>query len=99
LNILIKLMSMVSLTLSPMVEGNKDWEGWQWGLIPVGIGVLAFLVLVQQGILGWQDPLADLVSGGGSPKANKGPAEKQSLTNADRRSSSDSEVAIGVQSL
>merc|ERR1719174_3263212 len=26
LNILIKLMSMVSLTLSPMIEGQKDWE-------------------------------------------------------------------------
>ena len=35
LNILIKLMSMVSLTLSPMVEGNQDWDSWQWGLIPV----------------------------------------------------------------
>merc|ERR1711959_291679 len=26
LNILIKLMSMVSLTLSPLIEGNTDWQ-------------------------------------------------------------------------
>merc|ERR1712078_770449 len=35
LNILIKLMSMVSLTLSPMIEGQKDWENWYFGMIPV----------------------------------------------------------------
>merc|ERR1719169_273157 len=55
LNILIKLMSMVSLTLAPMFEGQKDWENWYFGMIPVGIGLIAFLVLVHQGILGWQD--------------------------------------------
>merc|ERR1719160_885914 len=31
LNILIKLMSMVSLTLSPLVENNDDWENWMYG--------------------------------------------------------------------
>merc|ERR1712164_171333 len=41
LNILIKLMSMVSLTLSPMIEGQKDWENWYFGMIPVGIGLIA----------------------------------------------------------
>merc|ERR1740115_249142 len=34
LNILIKLMSMVSLTLSPLIESNQDWENWYYGMIP-----------------------------------------------------------------
>merc|ERR1712078_917874 len=56
LNILIKLMSMVSLTIAPLLEGQKDWENWYFGMIPVGIGVIALFGLVQKGILGWQDP-------------------------------------------
>merc|ERR1719146_477333 len=63
LNILIKLMSMVSLTLSPMITGNKDWQNWYYGMIPVAIGVIALLWLVQKSIIGWQDPLAGLVKG------------------------------------
>jgi inorganic pyrophosphatase len=98
LNILIKLMSMVSLTLSPMVEGNQDWDSWQWGLIPVGIGLLAFVVLVYKGILGWQDPLADLVSKGNSPKGTGGKKQEgTSLMTADRRGSSDSNFSGGRQ--
>merc|ERR1719311_2046161 len=69
LNILIKLMSMVSLTLSPMIEGNTDWQNWYYGLLPVGIGVIALLWLVQKGILGWQDPLAGLVGSKEAPLA------------------------------
>merc|ERR1719382_1076230 len=38
LNILIKLMSMVSLTIAPLLrddaEGNDDWENWYFGMIP-----------------------------------------------------------------
>merc|ERR1719407_201982 len=34
LNILIKLMSMVSLTIAPLIQGNADWESWYVGLIP-----------------------------------------------------------------
>merc|ERR1719352_474298 len=46
LNILIKLMSMVSLTLSPMITGQQDWENWYFGMIPTGIFVLITVVLV-----------------------------------------------------
>merc|ERR1712046_363158 len=40
LNILIKLMSMVSLTVSPLLKdykgkSNEDWENWYWGMIPL----------------------------------------------------------------
>merc|ERR1712193_388258 len=39
LNILIKLMSMISLTIAPLIEGRKDWEhGWT-GVFPIAITV------------------------------------------------------------
>jgi inorganic pyrophosphatase len=79
LNILIKLMSMVSLTLSPMIEGNDDWENWYYGMIPVGIGVIALFALVQKGILGWQDPLAGLVKGDETTRPRSNTEEELSL--------------------
>lgn len=35
LNILIKLMSIISLTIAPLMEGFDDWEVWYYGLIPL----------------------------------------------------------------
>merc|ERR1712190_615525 len=40
LNILIKLMSMVSLLIAPFLRGNQDWQDWQLGLFPVAIALL-----------------------------------------------------------
>merc|ERR1712039_532796 len=40
LNILIKLMSMVALTIAPLIHGNENWAGWYFGLIPFGIFVI-----------------------------------------------------------
>jgi K(+)-stimulated pyrophosphate-energized sodium pump len=43
LNILIKLMSIISLTIAPlMAEGdaNEDWGVWYYGLIPLAVMVL-----------------------------------------------------------
>jgi len=37
LNILIKLMSMISLTIAPVIKGQKDWDDWYLGLVPLGI--------------------------------------------------------------
>eukprot|EP00811_Abedinium_folium_P035697 NODE_846_length_2736_cov_69.963588.p1 GENE.NODE_846_length_2736_cov_69.963588~~NODE_846_length_2736_cov_69.963588.p1 ORF type:complete len:605 (-),score=128.28 NODE_846_length_2736_cov_69.963588:315-2129(-) len=62
LNILIKLMSMVSLTISPLLKdndiGNEDWENWYFGLVPVIIMCLATAVLWWTSILTWKDPLS-----------------------------------------
>merc|ERR1712113_646184 len=68
LNILIKLMSMVGLTIAPLIRGNKDWENWYFGLIPFAIFVLITAVLVFKNILTWTDPLAQLET---TPPASK----------------------------
>merc|ERR1712076_295044 len=51
LNILIKLMSMISLTVAPLMvdtktkQGNTDWENWYFGMIPLGLGIIATVIL------------------------------------------------------
>merc|ERR1719330_1291333 len=60
LNILIKLMSMVSLLIAPFLRGKGDWEGWYIGLIPVGVFVAVTAVLINKQILSWKDPLGEL---------------------------------------
>ena len=71
LNILIKLMSMVSLTVAPLLksygsapDNQGDFEHWEYGLWPLGIFVLMTLVLSSKAvnILTWDDPLAEMVS-------------------------------------
>jgi K(+)-stimulated pyrophosphate-energized sodium pump len=37
LNILIKLMSIISLTIAPLMEGFDTWETAQWGIIPLAV--------------------------------------------------------------
>merc|ERR1712037_816892 len=62
LNILIKLMSMVSLTIAPLLTHdnvpNQDWENWYTGLIPIALFIIVTVVLACKGILTWKDPLA-----------------------------------------
>merc|ERR1719207_79095 len=45
LNILIKLMSMVSLTMAPLVENNADWHNWIYGMAPTAVFFVATLIL------------------------------------------------------
>jgi inorganic pyrophosphatase len=75
LNILIKLMSMVSLTVAPLMEGKEDWEDWYFGMVPTAIFVVASIVLVFMNILTWSDPLGDMIQ---STKA----AEEKPANNA-----------------
>merc|ERR1711977_20103 len=60
LNILIKLMSMVSLTIAPLISGKGDWEKWYLGLIPFAIFLILSVVLVYMKVLTWKDPLQAL---------------------------------------
>merc|ERR1719373_897280 len=57
LNILIKLMSMVALTIAPLIAGNEDWDNWYFGMIPLALFILVTGVLVAKQILTWKDPL------------------------------------------
>jgi len=65
LNILIKLMSMVSLTVAPLLkEYHEDFQYWQMGMVPLGIFVVLTLVLASPSvnILTWDDPLNKMLS-------------------------------------
>merc|ERR1712232_1427203 len=57
LDILLKLMAMVSLLIAPLIDGRKDWETWYFGLIVLVLCLIATAVLMMKGILTWQDPL------------------------------------------
>merc|ERR1719174_366348 len=59
LNILIKLMSMVSLTISPLIQGNQDWDDWYFGIVPLAVFALLTGYLISNDILTWADPLAN----------------------------------------
>merc|ERR1711937_404112 len=72
LNILIKLMSMVSLTVAPLLKGKEDWEDWYFGMVPTAVFVVASIVLVFMNILTWSDPLGDMIKG--SKAAEEKPA-------------------------
>merc|ERR1719484_121387 len=39
LNILIKLMSMVSLTIAPLIQNHDDWKDWYYGMAPTAVFV------------------------------------------------------------
>merc|ERR1719407_91569 len=59
LNILIKLMSMVSLTIAPLIRGNSDWDKAYWGVVPLVLFLIVTFALVHTQILTWKDPLAN----------------------------------------
>lgn len=38
-------MSIISLTIAPLMEGDSDWDVWYYGLIPLGVMIVGtFLV-------------------------------------------------------
>merc|ERR1712184_100459 len=41
LNILLKLMAMVSLTIATLLKGQDDWELWYYMFIPLAIMIIA----------------------------------------------------------
>jgi len=73
LNILIKLMSMVSLTIAPLLRDNEDWYRAYWGVIPLVLFIVCSAVLVMKGILTWKDPLGDI----GAAAEAKAPASEE----------------------
>merc|ERR1712151_22980 len=77
LNILIKLMSMVSLLISPFLRGKGDWEGWYIGLHPVAVFVGVTAVLINKQILSWKDPLGELTAQAAASAADSGEAASE----------------------
>merc|ERR1719502_1415971 len=67
LNILIKLMSMVSLTIAPLIAGNDDWTNWYYGIIPFAVFLLVTMILVLKGVLTWADPLQGIAAAAPAP--------------------------------
>jgi hypothetical protein len=45
LNILIKLMSIISLTIAPLMAGHDDWDDFYYGLIPLGVMLVGTLLV------------------------------------------------------
>merc|ERR1712178_205291 len=68
LNILIKLMSMVALTIAPLIAGNGAWDEWYFGMIPLALFIIITGVLVMKEILTWKDPLGVLEQPDGPKK-------------------------------
>jgi len=79
LNILIKLSCMVALTVAPLIRGNKDWDNFQFGFIPLALFILVTGALMFKRILTWTDPLAQL-DGQSGPENSKVAEEKTSET-------------------
>lgn len=92
LNILIKLMSMVALTIAPLLtedkttlgvpvtEGHHDWENWYFGMIPLALSIIGTGVLMMKKILTWEDPLAGTESNSEPPAEEKKPAAEEAAT-------------------
>jgi len=76
LNILIKLMSMVSLLISPFLRGKGDWDGWYIGLIPIAVFIAVTAVLIKYKILSWKDPLGDVQASAAASASEPTPLEK-----------------------
>merc|ERR1712241_693973 len=45
LNILIKLMSMISLTIAPLIAGRVDWQSWYYGTIPIVVCIIGTVIV------------------------------------------------------
>lgn len=73
LNILIKLMSMVSLLIAPILKNNEDFKDWWAGMIPLGLFVIITAVLMYAKIITWKDPLAEHLA---AEQESKSPSTK-----------------------
>jgi len=54
LNILIKLMSIIALTIAPSIEGAAEWSHWYWGLIPLAVMIIGSYVVYR---MFWRGPI------------------------------------------
>ena len=64
-------MSMVSLTIAPLISGNDDFQNWWYGLIPAALFVCVSMVLKHKKILSWDDNLSQIDEGKGFGYGNE----------------------------
>jgi len=76
LDILLKLMAMVSLLIAPLMDGKGEWEDWWVGLFPLALGLGGTAVLVKLNILTWADPLASTSTATPTDKVQVSPSAK-----------------------
>lgn len=67
LNILIKLMSMISLTIAPVIRSWEEWEHWYFGLIPIFLCLIGTITVYH---LYWKDSLDVTADVGGKKKGD-----------------------------
>jgi K(+)-stimulated pyrophosphate-energized sodium pump len=72
LNILIKLMSIIALTIAPMLEGVDEWEFWYYGMIPLVVMLIGTYLVYY---FFWRE-VADFTADVSSFKEKKAVAEK-----------------------
>lgn len=54
LNILIKLMSIIALTIAPVIADAEEWQNWYWGLIPLAVMIVGTYYVYR---MFWQGPM------------------------------------------
>ncbi|CAJ1948395.1 unnamed protein product [Cylindrotheca closterium] len=54
LNILIKLMSIIALTIAPSIANEEDWANWYWGMIPLVIMIVGTHIVYR---MFWRGPI------------------------------------------
>jgi len=64
LNILIKLMSMISLVMAPLIYQNGDWDNWYFGIIPIVLLIVGSYICY---VLYWKN-IADITAPVGKAK-------------------------------
>ena len=81
LNILIKLMSMVSLTVAPLFKAHDGhFHRWYWGMIPLGLFVIVTGYLIHAKILTWEDPIQSMLEGEHKPASQAEEKKDQAAT-------------------
>ena len=80
LNILIKLMSIIALTVAPLISGNDNWDDWYYGLIPLAL----IIVITLYYYFNYEDQeYADYSSpAGADPEKAVTPAEEEEANKA-----------------
>ena len=53
-----------------MIQGNKDWANWYFGIVPLAVFIGVTGVLYNKEILTWKDPLP--MRSGDAEKARAG---------------------------